>query len=240
MGRAPMKSQSNSREVLIVGISKSVEDLISQKYKDPKSRGAIIAKRVGLVCHRLISALPIRNPSATAAVELGILSYGKEFPRKQTLYNNYKEILALYRNCFIAIVGGVSPESFADKAFITKSEIGGYLDFGTRRRIELMIDIYKEQLQEIRRLRNLLKATVPVPLAEADISHEAKMLTNIEIELISAWEHKVSNGSLKLEVDSLGLRVMRQAGTRPHVMTIDEYEAIKSLVRAYEDPSRSR
>lgn len=240
MAKVTTNSQSIIREKLLAEAGKSLEVLISEKYPDPKAGGATNARLVGLVCQRLVSAIPIRNPSAAVVVELGLLSYGKDFPKKQTLYNSYKEILELYRKCFISIVGGLKPESFSNKGFLAKSEIGNYIDFGTRRRIELMIDIYKEQVQEIRRLRSLLTSTVPVPLREANISHEAKLLTNIEVELICAWEQKVSSGSLKLEVDSLGLRVMRQAGPRPHVMTIDEYKAVQSLVRAYEDPSRSK
>lgn len=186
------------------------------------------AERISTICQDLVEARPTQDPTSSRVAESGGVRYG-DFPKPQTLLNSYSPLLKIWRDAYQRVLDisapiphlpGEAPE-IDDREMIE-------IDSGLRARINLLVQLNKEQLATINRLKNIISESVPAPrpgtegIAVDDCS--------LEKATLSRWLSDLESGNGPLIATDLGIKLTQRAHPQALVASDEVLEALRMLI----------
>lgn len=193
-------------------------------------------RNVAAVCENLFSLRPVRNPTSPAVAEEGGLRF-QGFPSKQSLDNRYSAVLAIWREAYAELLDAGPRESKLDPDNVgfVPSELAS-LDAGTRKRVELLLAMFRETVTRCNNLTRYIGENIPFeggdgPGAPARLPPARAFPADVSAELRS-WIGRLDNGSSEFNSDELGVRVSRRCRPGTIVMSRRLLDALRDMAGA--------
>ena len=186
------------------------------------------------VCEKLLSLRPPREPTSPTVAEEGAIHF-EAFVSKQSLDNRYSALLAIWREAYAEICDAGTLVSKLDPASagFTPSELST-LDAGTRRRVELLLAMFRETVNRCNGLTKLIADSVPFRAGSAEDGTQAKLPgrkvfpMDLALEL-RTWIGRLDNGEAELELDDLGVRISRRCRPGDVVLSRRLIDALREI-----------
>lgn len=205
------------------------------KWADQRSEGLIEAvrpsqttrkhnlKKLHIVCRALLSRRKMICPTAGEVAESGnAATFGFDsFPSRQTIYNDYGEILSVWRKAFRDIENIEATPSISDEELLTWG--AGDLDAGSLENVKHLQRLVKELRQQNYGLKELITDHVPV-YAE----HIGSSYTNY-LEDLAHWMDTVHLDGF--ELGEFGLSVTPRSTPGTIVMDQLIWNGLAQMVR---------
>ena len=222
---------SSARKRTEAVLSRAIErsDALLQLLPQEHTGRRTTAGRIVEICRDLVGGKPAENPLAKTISDVGVSRYGK-FPAGQSLYNNYREFLAVWREAFTEAVGQSAANTGGGRwgAPVGADELSN-LDAGTRARI-----LYREQLlKELKlandRLTHIIRQTVPVPNSRHVSDASKSSQTPNSAIIVRGWIELLSATEGPLELVSAGIQVGRHCRPGRVIMPSPVLAAMREL-----------
>lgn len=188
-------------------------------------------QKVYIVCKALVDRKRPRYPTAAEVAESGqSASFGfDKFPSKQTLYNQYGEMLAKWRKAY-SDIQNLEAESVATDDFLAADV--GHLDVGTQEFINGLKRLVLELTQRNNALKQLITDHVPVYIDHLGPEHG---------DLLDDLEHWM-NTVISLDgfaIREYGLIVTPRTPPDTIIMHFPLWEGLERLVTTYKLAKKS-
>lgn len=186
------------------------------------------ADRISAICQELVNARPTQDPTSSRVAEAGGVRYG-DFPKPQTLLNSYRPLLKIWRDAYQRVLDisapiprlpGEAPE-IDDRDMIE-------IDSGLRARINLLVQLNKEQLATINRLKNIISESVPAPRPGTESI--AVDDWSLEKAILSRWLSDLEIGNGALIATDLGIKLTQRAHPHSLVASDEVLEALRVMI----------
>ncbi|TCQ24859.1 hypothetical protein [Rhizobium sp. PP-CC-3G-465] len=217
-----------SRKGSIIALAESRSRLVLDSVP-AKGRKLQNLEQMRSVCRALVERSKPLSPTA-ALVSQEARNRVASFPSPQTIYNDYREMLGIWRKAYddIMHIDALDPIPVDQLEAI---DVSG-LDTGTRFIVDELRQHVRELTQRCNALKQIIAENVRVPAD--DLPAEADRT----IKLLSAWLERCAAGPF--ELDDLGLHVGRRILPSTTIMDAELFNMLRTLVADYRRGARAR
>jgi hypothetical protein len=189
-------------------------------------------RSIHVVCRALVDRKKPRYPSAAEVAESGNTStFGfSSFPSKQTIYNQYGEMLGYWRKAFRDIENlEAQPAASSEQLLVWDAS---HLDVGAQENVRALQRLVREMMQRNNALRTLITNHIPV-----DLDHFRPEDAGL-IDDLSHWMSTVSLDGFILS--EFGLVVTPRSGPGTIIMDQSLWEGLDRMVKIHELAQKSK
>lgn len=193
------------------------------------------ARRASTLCTELLKARPPQRPTAERIAEAGQVRYPR-FPRPQTLWNHYRQLLRIWVSGYEAIIDITAPRPRqGDGLSFARAELM-QIPQEFRIRIELLLQVLKEREKAIARKDHLIRQSIPVTLEGGSVVSTDRPTR--DHATIREWLTRVEAGSLPLELGDRGIVTTLMARPGSVIMNSETVRALRKLLAPLEGAGR--
>jgi hypothetical protein len=189
-------------------------------------------KKISIVCRALVDRKKPIRPSAEEVAESGSgPTFGfDEFPSKQTIYNDYSDVLSFWRKAYddIKNLDAVPSSSTEELLHWNPSD----LDAGSVQNVEALKQRFREQRQANNALRRIIADHVPIDMDRLS-AEERGIADDLEY-----WMSTIeADGFVMTE---MGLVVSPRSSPGSLIMDRSLWDGLKRLVEIHQTAEKSR
>jgi len=208
--------------------SEQAIDRIPDRQKTRKNN----LRKIHIVCRSLVARKKPRRPSAEEVAESGTTSVFNfdTFPSRQTLYNDYSEMLSFWRTAFDDIINlEAEPAASIDQLLAWSPSD---LDAGSFENVKALKRLIREQKQANDALRRLVTDSIPVYM-DRQSPEEASVADDL-----SYWMSTIEAEGF--EMTEIGLVVTNRTFPGTLVMDRSLWDGLKRLIEIHQTSRRIR
>ena len=192
--------------------------------KIPPQKSIVIEnnRKIMIICAELLSAHIMMAPTASRICERGGERFGS-FPAKQSIYNNYRPMLEIWRKAHIYIkhINTPANQGTADQ-FLSMNP--GNFDSSAQFVIKLGQKLIDEKTKKINQLKSFIAANIHMETKEDGESD------TVLLEQLSAWVARINSGHIGFEITENEILVSRRTGIGTKVMDMSLFRLLAKLV----------
>lgn len=208
-----------SRKGTILAVAEAKSASVLQALPEERKRARANMEAISGVCRALVQRGTPMSPTAKLVSEEG-RNRSREFPSAQTIYNEYGEMLAIWRRAYTSILN-IDAHDPIGLDQLENIDVSG-LDEGTRFIVDELRQHIRELTQRCNALKQIIAEAVPLPTDSFIDSSDNVM------EELADWLNRVERSPFDL--DDIGLRVTRRTPPNTVIMHADLLKGIRTLV----------
>jgi len=211
-----------SRKGTFLALAEAKSANLLGSLPEGRRRARVNLEAIWVICRALVQRATPIAPTAKLVSEEG-RNRNPEFPSAQTIYNEYREMLAIWRKAYTDIlnIDARDPISLDQLEKIDVSE----LDEGTRFIVDELRQHVRELVQRCNALKQIIAESVPMPAGSLTDSSDKVM------DELAEWLEDIERGPFDL--DDIGLRVSRRTPPNTVVMHTDLFKALRTIVDGF-------
>lgn len=211
-----------SRKGSIISLANARSLTLLDAIPETRPRAKANLQALWAICQALVQRATPISPTAKVVSEEGRIR-SPEFPSVQTIYNEYREFIAIWRRAFHDIRNIDAPDPIAveelDAIDLT------HMDHGPAAIIDVLRRVVKELRKQNDGLREIISSSVPVPADHLD--RKADEL----IDSLGDWLVNVNKRGF--EIDTISLKVSRRTPIGTAIMDADLFNELCTFVDDY-------
>lgn len=211
-----------SRKAAMIALATSKAAKLAERHAEG-SRSRYNEERISTICRALLQRKSPVKPTASLVAERGGIE-DEDFPELQTIYNSYREVLAVWRKAYFDIrnVDAEDPIGLDDVRKIDTS----VMDSSTAAVVEQLKAIVLELVQRVNVLKKFQDDAVTTPAHGVVQELDADRI----IGRLRDWLATVADG---FDLDEIGLRVSRKNIVGSRIMRRDLFDELVTFVEDY-------